>query len=334
MLWMTSMLAIGLAVPPPLAAAEEGLVYVPAGPCTLVRTAGTVAGKLGAGETRELLARGAVNLAPQGGPPGGCGVPDAAAVLVVTLRLANATGPGSLKAWPALAPEPPTSVVEYVAAPRAVTVSGVISLCSEESCPADFQVESVGHGAHLRIDLLGYFVPGAGGPPGPAGPSGPAGQPGPLGPVGATGAQGPPGPPGEAGACARPRFYLTKEGFRGDAALSACVPGFHMASLWEILDPSQLQYDTTLGRGREDSGQGPPIAQGWIRTGAAANAQPNVNGDAEPGEVNCDAWTSTGLYGTVAQLESQWDRPPSAVAPWRTFSGTCGSLPPVWCVED
>ena len=68
--WLgTMLLAIGSALPPPLAAAMEGLVYVPAGPCTLVRTAGTVAGRLEAGETRELLARGAVNLAPQGGPP-------------------------------------------------------------------------------------------------------------------------------------------------------------------------------------------------------------------------------------------------------------------------
>ena len=59
------------------------------------------------------------------------------------------------------------------------------------------------------------------------------------------------------------KFYLTQTGFTGSQALTACANGYHMASLWEILDPSNLRYNTTLGFTTQDSGFGPPsIARG------------------------------------------------------------------------
>src|SRR5262245_7913813 len=45
-----------------------------------------------------------------------------------------------------------------------------------------------------------------------------------------------------------PRFYLSTDTFDGAHALAACSQGFHMASLWEIFDPTNLKYDTTLGQ--------------------------------------------------------------------------------------
>ena len=74
------------------------------------------------------------------------------------------------------------------------------------------------------------------------------------------------------------KFYLTKtEDYTGSQALSACASGYHMASLWEIFDTSNLRYDTALGASSTDSGSGPPVAvyfglghfegDGWIRTG-------------------------------------------------------------------
>ena len=35
------------------------------------------------------------------------------------------------------------------------------------------------------------------------------------------------------------KFYLTKTEHNGAQALSACAPGYHMASLWEIHDPTK-----------------------------------------------------------------------------------------------
>ena len=82
-------------------------------------------------------------------------------------------------------------------------------------------------------------------------------------------------------------FYLTKDFHDGSQALTACAPGFHMASLWEIFDPSNLRYDATLGFTRDDSGSGPPQGSfGWIRTGTGATTSNFA------GVGNCNAWQS------------------------------------------
>jgi hypothetical protein len=64
------------------------------------------------------------------------------------------------------------------------------------------------------------------------------------------------------------KFYLTQTRHVGNEVLAVCAAGYHMASLWEIFDPSNLRYDTQLGFTLEDSGFGPPSFEGgWIRTG-------------------------------------------------------------------
>ncbi|MFX1355393.1 MAG: hypothetical protein ACFFGP_15680, partial [Promethearchaeota archaeon] len=54
------------------------------------------------------------------------------------------------------------------------------------------------------------------------------------------------------------QYYLTDTptGFTGADADTACAAGYHMASLYEILDTSNLKYNTDLGQTREDSGEG------------------------------------------------------------------------------
>ena len=76
----------------------------------------------------------------------------------------------------------------------------------------------------------------------------------------------------------------------------ACAQGYHMSSLREIFDTSNLRYDTDLGQTLADSGFGPPNFFGWIRTGALAT------GDNIPGRGNCNAWSSASMsdLGTVA----------------------------------
>jgi hypothetical protein len=67
------------------------------------------------------------------------------------------------------------------------------------------------------------------------------------------------------------KFYLTQDKFNGSEALTACAEGYHMASLWDIFDISNLNYDTTLGLTYDDSGSAPPSDNGWIRTGVPSN---------------------------------------------------------------
>ena len=84
----------------------------------------------------------------------------------------------------------------------------------------------------------------------------------------------------------RRSFYLTQTSHTGSQALTACAEDYHMASLWEILDPSNLRYNTELGHKKADSGSGPPVAYGFARTGREAL------GGGPIGAINCHAWTS------------------------------------------
>jgi hypothetical protein len=105
-----------------------------------------------------------------------------------------------------------------------------------------------------------------------------------------------------------------------------------MASMWEILDPSNLRYDTTLGLTQEDSGSGPPEIQfGWVRTGRYASTLPFE------GAGNCGAWTSNNSedHGTAVMLRGIWQGPgTSPIEPWSAAAGSCNTQVMVWCVQD
>ena len=94
------------------------------------------------------------------------------------------------------------------------------------------------------------------------------------------------------------QFYLTKTNHTGAEALTACDVGYHMASMWEIFDPTTLRYNTELGVTRDDSGFGPPSEViGWIRTGNESSV--NVT------RPNCNSWTQSNVLalGTTVSLD-------------------------------
>jgi len=129
------------------------------------------------------------------------------------------------------------------------------------------------------------------------------------------------------------RFYLSRNTANGVQALTACASGFHMASLFEIHDPTLLLYDTALGTGRADSGSGPPTGFfGWVRTGFDAGGAFTGGGQ---GQNNCEAWTS-GAGGQIAGFAADWS--PSASASRFPAGdvgiGLCLTARPVWCIQD
>jgi len=130
----------------------------------------------------------------------------------------------------------------------------------------------------------------------------------------------------------RRSFYLTPDFYDGSQALTACAEGYHMASLWEIFDPSNLKYDTQLGLSNADSGSGPPsFNNGWIRTGFTAT------GTSLAGQSNCEAWTSASSTdaGTTVALPHVWSLTNvTVVSPWIAEVRNCGSSFHVWCVQD
>ena len=126
------------------------------------------------------------------------------------------------------------------------------------------------------------------------------------------------------------QYYLTQGNSKGSGASTECADGYHMASLWEILDPSNLQYNATLGVTRDDSGQGPPTRSlGWVRTGFSS-----YNGST-PGMGNCNAWSSSlgSDYGTEASLAYNWTMAQD-INVWQVAIGACDVSRYVWCVED
>ena len=129
------------------------------------------------------------------------------------------------------------------------------------------------------------------------------------------------------------QFYLTQTFHNGSQALTACAEGYHMASLWEIFDTSNLRYNTELGFNNADSGFGPPTGNsGWIRTGAVDN------GFSVPGFGNCNAWISASSAdrGTLAALTPFWDSlNVTVITPWQSGSTSgCNQTIKVWCVQD
>ena len=138
-----------------------------------------------------------------------------------------------------------------------------------------------------------------------------------------------------AGLAAMPgSYYLTSgDSYDGADAPGACAEGYHMASLWEIWDTSNLRYEGDLGYQYPDGdcGQGPPTeVQGWVRTGSTAST--SAQG---PGLANCAAYTSTTVIsGTVVALPQDWSAPDSTMGVWEAGTARCSSSLRVWCVRS
>ena len=131
----------------------------------------------------------------------------------------------------------------------------------------------------------------------------------------------------------RRHFYVTAHKVPADQVLGACAPGYHAASIWEILDVSNLTYDAAHPAAftRADSGQGPPSAwYGWVRTGYSSSSNSTA------GMGNCYAWTSTSnsAHGTAVGLSYAWEIAPGDISTWDAESFGCDTVGPVWCVGD
>lgn len=126
------------------------------------------------------------------------------------------------------------------------------------------------------------------------------------------------------------QYYLTSGFYNGAQADDSCAIGYHMASLWEFIDPSNHRYNPGNGGVREDSGQGPPTwLEGWVRTGYD-NSVVNT-----PGQANCDGWASNGDsdYGSSVYLPSEW-KAGKDLGIWKVGAWGCDLTLPVWCVAD
>ena len=128
-------------------------------------------------------------------------------------------------------------------------------------------------------------------------------------------------------------YYLTSLNYHTNNVLTACGAGYHMASLWEILDVSHLTYDynNPAAKTTDDSGFGPPDGwNGWVHTGYLSS------GSTTTGQGNCLAWTSTDAAnsGVSVELSNAWVTTPGSIGPWIATSFSCNYIGSVWCVGN
>ena len=128
-------------------------------------------------------------------------------------------------------------------------------------------------------------------------------------------------------------FYLSTANYNPTQAPTACALGYHLASLWELYDVSNLtyDYDHPAAYVKVDSGYGPPSNwYGWVRTGY------DSSGDSTTGTGNCLNWSSNSnsYYGVSVRLSRTWETAPGDIGPWDATSFTCNTVGPVWCVGD
>ncbi len=126
--------------------------------------------------------------------------------------------------------------------------------------------------------------------------------------------------------------YVTITGHVGDEVLTACAAGYHTASIWELLDISNLvyDYDHPAAKTRADSGFGPPSNwNGWVRTGY------DSSDSAVTGTGNCHNWTSGSPTdnGVMVRLTHTWATP-TEFPGWDATSIPCSQTTTVWCVRN
>jgi hypothetical protein len=142
-----------------------------------------------------------------------------------------------------------------------------------------------------------------------------------------------------AGVQVKPKvYYLTKNSFGGGDAIMACASGFHMASISEIQDPSNLQYanrsttayDSLVG----DQSMGPPLNHmGWVRSRVYPPS--GFVYDCEDFQDKYDTQLGTTLALYDFPFNSDAAQPASyPTKGWYTTHYSCSQPESVWCVED
>ncbi|MBU6216656.1 MAG: hypothetical protein KGR17_08640, partial [Acidobacteria bacterium] len=95
-------------------------------------------------------------LSGQGGASAGCGVPDDAVAVEVSVTTPSPPGTGFLRAWPADASPPNATMVNYSAG-QGTTNTGAVRLSSFVGS-ADLSVGTFTSSTHVIADVQGYFV--------------------------------------------------------------------------------------------------------------------------------------------------------------------------------
>ncbi len=126
-------------------------------PCRAVDTRGLVgeAGEFGSGLGRGFRMTGANSMTFQGGPAGGCGVPNGVTAVEVSVTAVNTAANGFLRALPHGVPSSTPGAFVNFTAGTSVTNTGTVRL--QLSGQTDLVVFGFGGPTDVLVDIQGYF---------------------------------------------------------------------------------------------------------------------------------------------------------------------------------
>ncbi len=127
--------------------------YTAITPCRLVDTR-KAGGKVTNTAPRSFVAASTGSLAAQGGNPAGCGIPAAAVAIQANVVAVGSAGSGFLKVYPAGAPAPAASFLNFRDG-KAVANGGAITV--DTSGAKHFTVLT-SRTSHVVVDVSGYFI--------------------------------------------------------------------------------------------------------------------------------------------------------------------------------
>jgi len=136
---------------------DGGLGYTPLpSPCRAIdtRSPSVAAGDLAVGEIRDVRIRGVGDFTSQGGSATGCGVPDGARSVELSITAVAPVGAGFIRVFAAASPVPNATFINYTNG-RGITNTGTVPL--NTSLLNDLGVANFGGATHLVVDVQGYF---------------------------------------------------------------------------------------------------------------------------------------------------------------------------------
>jgi hypothetical protein len=134
-------------------APNRSTTYVPVPPCRIFSTTPASIPAFAVQETRPLKVVG--NLSSQGGQAAGCGIPAAASAVEASISATFNQGAGYLRAFPAAAPEPQATFLNYTDA-GAATNTGAVTITPGTGNA--FSIKNYGSVTDVVVDVQGYYV--------------------------------------------------------------------------------------------------------------------------------------------------------------------------------
>lgn len=131
-------------------------VFVPIAPCRIIDTR-SGGGQFAANATRSFLIRGTSGFPAQGGAATGCGIPEGATAVMVSVSSVTIGGTGYFRAGPYGSAALNGTIAHYQPGP--ITTTGGTMTLGPAAGAYDISIKAYDAPAGIVVDVTGYFAP-------------------------------------------------------------------------------------------------------------------------------------------------------------------------------